>query len=69
MIEEANRIIKNIKQMETSLDDAKAKHELSYDNQGLKVTYPLVRCLQSLKEKHNTVAKIHRERFEEVKSG
>ena len=69
MVEEAHRIIKNIKQMETSLDDSKARHELDFDDQALKVTYPLTRCLQVLKEKHNSIAKIHRERFEQVKSG
>ena len=68
MVEEAHRIIKNIKQMEASLDDTKARHELDYEDQALKVTYPLTRCLQVLKEKHNSIAKIHRERFEQVKS-
>lgn len=69
MVEEAHRVIKNIKQMEASLDDAKARHELDFEEKALKVTYPLTRCLQVLKEKHNTIAKIHRERFEQVKSG
>lgn len=69
MVEEAHRIIKNIKQMEASLDDTKARHELDFEDQALKVTYPLSRCLQVLKEKHNSIAKIHRERFEQVKSG
>ncbi len=68
MTEEAHRIIKNIKQMESSLDDAKARPDFDFGDQGLKVTYPLVRCLQVLKEKHNTIAKLHRERFEQVKS-
>jgi len=69
MVEEAHRIIKNIKQMETSLDDTQARHELDLEDQALKVTYPLTRCLQVLKEKHNSIAKVHRERFEQVKSG
>lgn len=69
MTEEAHRIIKNIKQMEASLDDTKAKDEFELEDEELKVTYPLIRCLQILKEKHNTIAKLHRERFEQVKSG
>lgn len=68
MVEEAHRIIKNIKQMEVSLDDTKARHELDFKDQALKVAYPLTRCLQVLKEKHTSIAKIHRERFEQVKS-
>lgn len=68
MTEEANRIIKTIKQMETSLVDRAANNAYQLDDKELKVTIPLTRCLQSLKEKHNEVAKIHRERFEQVKS-
>ena len=64
---EANKIIKTIRQMEASLDD-NAKDQYQLDNGDLKVTVPLTHCLQGLKEKHNTVAKIHRERFEQVKS-
>ena len=68
MTEDAYRIIKSISQMEASLDDIKARHELDFEDQNLKVTYPLIHCLQTLKEKHNTIAKLHRERFEQVKS-
>ena len=64
---EANKIIKTIKQMEASLDD-NANDQYQLDNGDLKVTVPLTHCLQGLKEKHNAVAKIHRERFEQVKS-
>ncbi|KAI9831317.1 MAG: hypothetical protein M1819_005091 [Sarea resinae] len=66
MTEEAHRIIKTIKQMETSLDDPKPNDDISDDNE-LKVSFPLVRCLQFLKEKHNAISKLHRERFEQVK--
>ncbi len=64
---EANKIIKTIKQMEASLDDP-TNNQYQLDDAELKVTVPLSQCLQTLKEKHNTIAKIHRERFEQVKS-
>jgi Ase1/PRC1/MAP65 family protein len=54
--------------METSLEDSKPSNTYQLDHQDLKVTIPLTRCLQKLKEKHNTIAKIHHERFEQVKS-
>jgi Ase1/PRC1/MAP65 family protein len=66
MTEEATNIIKTIKQMEASLDDEKDR---GYDlgTTGLRVTFPLNECLRDLKEKYNTVARLHRERFEQVK--
>lgn len=64
LTEEANRIITTIKQMETSLDDNKK----GYEADDLKITYPLARCLQTLKEKHQQIGRIHRDRFEQVKS-
>ena len=66
MTEEAQNIIKTIKQMEASLDDEK---ERGYDleTSSLRVTYPLIDCLRDLKEKHNVVSRLHRERFEQVK--
>lgn len=67
LTEEANRIITTIKQMETSLDDSKSHQEYEADDE-LKITYPLSRCLQTLKEKHHQISRIHRERFEQVKS-
>lgn len=69
MTEEAHRLIKAIKQMEGSLDDA-AKSSV-YDQKedaDLHVTYPLSRCLSSLTEKYNVACKLHQERFEQVKS-
>lgn len=68
MAEEAHRIITTIKQMESSLDDSKEMHDYSVEDQSLKVTYPLIQCLQTLKEKHSQLSKIHKERFEQVKS-
>ena len=61
-------MIKTIKQMEASLEDRAPNEAYQLDEKELKVTLPLTRCLKGLKEKHNTIAKIHRERFEQVKS-
>ena len=68
MAEEAQRIITTIKQMDASLDDNKAHHEYEAEDENLKITYPLSRCLQGLKEKHLQISRLHRERFEQVKS-
>ncbi|KAI9734478.1 MAG: hypothetical protein M1818_006867 [Claussenomyces sp. TS43310] len=67
MTEEGHRIIKTIKQMEASLDDRKPQHEYEADDEDLKISYPLTRCLQGLKEKHLQISKVHKERFEQVK--
>ena len=61
-------MIKTIKQMEASLEDRAPHDAYQLEDKELKVTVPLTRCLQSLKEKHSTIARIHRERFEQVKS-
>ncbi|KAB8296024.1 hypothetical protein EYC80_008835 [Monilinia laxa] len=66
LTEEAHRIITTIKQMEASLEDDKAHLEYESDDD-LKVTYPLMQCLQGLKEKHKHISKLHKERFEQVK--
>ncbi|EHY53093.1 Anaphase spindle elongation protein 1 [Exophiala dermatitidis] len=66
MTEEAQNIIKTIKQMEASLDDEKDRG-YDLDTTGLRVTYPLIDCLRDLKEKYNVVSRLHRERFEQVK--
>lgn len=68
LTEEAHRTIKIIKQMEASLEDRAPNDVYKIEDEELKVTVPLTRCLQGLKEKHNTIAKIHHERFEQVKS-
>ncbi|KAL9578615.1 MAG: hypothetical protein Q9212_005600, partial [Teloschistes hypoglaucus] len=65
--EEAHRIIKTIKQMEASLEDQKPNGTYELEDQGLQVTVPLMRCVAGLKEKYNTVARLHSERFEQVK--
>src|ERR1700761_6530699 len=65
--EEAQNIIKTIKQMEASLEDDKHNAGYGLDTTNLRVTYPLTDCLRDLKEKYNTVSRLHRERFEQVK--
>ncbi|KAH6680549.1 microtubule associated protein-domain-containing protein [Halenospora varia] len=67
MIDEAQRIITTIKQMEASLDDNKAHHKYEPEDEELKITVPLKQCLQGLKDKHLQISKLHRERFEQVK--
>lgn len=68
MLEEAQRIVTTIKQMEASLDDQQMKHQYAAEDENLKITYPLLRCLSGLKEQHQQVSKLHKERFEQVKS-
>jgi protein regulator of cytokinesis 1 len=68
MTEEAGRIITTIKQMETALDGTKAHHDYEAESDELKISYPLTACLKGLKEKHQHISKIHRERFEQVRS-
>lgn len=65
MTEEARRLIKSIRQMEAALVDDKTDTDQDPD---LSVTLPLRDCIASLKEKHATVSRIHRERYEQVKS-
>ncbi|MCJ1314400.1 hypothetical protein MMC25_008082 [Agyrium rufum] len=67
LAEEANRIIKTIKQMESSLEDPKPNNDYQAEDPGLQVTVPLTQCLKGLREKYNTIARIHRDRFEQVK--
>ncbi|GAP89204.1 putative microtubule associated protein [Rosellinia necatrix] len=65
MVDEGERIITSIRQMESSLDDTKAQHD--QDDDDLRVTFPLTHCLKALKEKHVHISKLHRERYEQVK--
>ncbi|KAI0400385.1 microtubule associated protein-domain-containing protein [Xylaria palmicola] len=65
MVDEAERTITLIRQMEISLDGTKAQRGQEDDD--LQVTYPLIHCLKVLKEKHMQINKLHRERFEQVK--
>jgi len=68
LTDEASNIITTIKQMESSLED---ERDFSYNlnTQDMKITYPLVDCLRDLKEKFNTISRLHRERFEQVVKG
>lgn len=67
-MDEAQKLITTIKQMEASLSDEKANGQYQLDHNQLRVTYPLNRCLAFLKEKHIAISELHRERFEQVKS-
>ncbi|KAI9711744.1 MAG: hypothetical protein M1820_001889 [Bogoriella megaspora] len=66
LTEQAQRLTKTIKQMEASLDNTKHNAYESGDERQ-KITYPLLDCLRDLKQKHNTVSKLHRERYEQVR--
>ncbi|KAK8090298.1 microtubule associated protein [Apiospora hydei] len=68
MLDEANQIITVIRQMEASLDESKTQHNYSEEDDDLRITFPLSRCLKKLKEKKVQVGRLHRERFEQVKS-
>ncbi|KAL9103090.1 MAG: hypothetical protein Q9163_001830 [Psora crenata] len=48
LTEEANQMIKTIKQMKASLEDQSAHDAYSLDDKELKVTIPLIRCLQEI---------------------
>ena len=67
LTEEAQRLIKTIRQMERSLDDTRPNDDYESERDGLKVSYPLLDCIQHLKDKHHTISKLHRERYEQVK--
>ncbi len=54
--------------MDASLDDSKSSRRDYHDDDELQITFPLNQCLLSLKEKHAQVSRLHRERFEQVKS-
>ncbi|CAN8096540.1 unnamed protein product [Discula destructiva] len=67
LIAEAQKMITVIRQMEASLEEPRSRRNVSNDNDGLEISYPLTRCLQGLKEKHSQVRRMHQERFEQVK--
>lgn len=67
MVDEAKKIITNIKQMEASLDGTRSSRDYGEQDE-FKITYPLTRCLQGLREKHTQIKRLHKERFEQVKS-
>lgn len=61
-------MITTIRQMEASMEDPRHRGSSQGQNDGLDISYPLNRCLQSLKEKHAQVSRAHKERFAQVKS-
>ncbi|KAK4650491.1 Microtubule bundling protein [Podospora pseudocomata] len=65
MIEQAQKMMTTIRQMEASLDDSISRR---YEDEDMKITYPLTRCLKVLEKKQNQVSRLHRERFEQVKT-
>ncbi|OIW33630.1 hypothetical protein CONLIGDRAFT_185945 [Coniochaeta ligniaria NRRL 30616] len=67
MIDDAQNMITTIRQMEASLDDNKPRRDYQSAEDELKVTFPLTRCIQVLKERHIQVSRLHRERYEQVK--
>lgn len=68
IISEAQDMITTIRQMEASMEDPRHRGSSQGYNDGLDISYPLNRCLQSLKEKHAQVSRAHKERFAQVKS-
>ncbi|KAK0388448.1 hypothetical protein NLU13_4692 [Sarocladium strictum] len=66
MVDEAKKIITTIRQMEASLDDS-ARRSRNLEDEELQITYPLNRCLQVLREKQTQIARLHKERYEQVK--
>ncbi|XP_014551944.1 hypothetical protein COCVIDRAFT_41812 [Bipolaris victoriae FI3] len=67
MTEEAHRLLKTIRQMEASLDDSRPNPNYDDHDDDDAITFPLTRCLQSLKERYNSVSRRHQERFEQVR--
>jgi protein regulator of cytokinesis 1 len=65
---EAQRLITQIQQMESSLTDEMANGQFELNRDDLRITYPLNRCIAFLREKNDAMSKLHRERFEQVKS-
>lgn len=68
LVEEGQRIITTIQQMEASLDDDKPNNLYAQQNEELAITYPLAECIRTLKEKHRAISKLHKDRYEQVKS-
>ncbi|KAJ5770335.1 uncharacterized protein N7511_002386 [Penicillium nucicola] len=67
MTVEAQRLITQINQMESSLTDEMANGQFELNRDDLQITYPLNRCIAFLREKNDAMSKLHRERFEQVK--
>ncbi|TFA99426.1 Anaphase spindle elongation protein 1 [Trichoderma ghanense] len=65
MIDEAKKIVTEIRQMELSMSDSKQRRKNS-NEESMKISYPLMQCLQTLREKHDQVQRVHSERVEQV---
>jgi protein regulator of cytokinesis 1 len=65
LAQEAEKLITDMKHMQISLEGKSAGDHIDAD---LAITYPLQACLQNLKQRHQAVHKVHRERYEQVKS-
>lgn len=68
MTQEAQRLITTIQQIEVSLGDERANGQYELNRDDVRITYPLNRCIAFLREKCDAMTKLHRERFEQVKS-
>lgn len=68
LVGEAKKLILTIRQMEAAIEDPKPRSSYRSEDDNLEITYPLTDCIQNLKDKQKQVAKLHRERFEQVKS-
>ncbi|CAZ82035.1 unnamed protein product [Tuber melanosporum] len=62
LVEECNKVISSIKQMEKSLDDKTKK-----SREELKITAPLLRCLEALRGKQENVKARHAERYNAIR--
>ncbi|KAJ5943419.1 Microtubule-associated protein MAP65/Ase1/PRC1 [Penicillium verrucosum] len=67
MTQEAEHLITAIQQMESSLSDERANGQYELNRDDLRVTYPLNKCIAFLREKNDSMSKLHRERYEQVK--
>ena len=68
MTEEAQKLITAIQQMAASLGDERANGQFELSRDDIRITFPLNRCIAHLREKSDAMSKLHRERFEQVKS-
>lgn len=64
--EEAQQVITSIQQLSASLED-EPRDKAAY-SKDLKITYPLRDCIDTLRERLGAVQRLHKERFEQVKS-
>lgn len=67
MIDECKKVVIEIRQMEASLDDSRPRRKNS-NGESIKITYPLMECLETLKKKHSQVQRLRQERVDHVQS-